>query len=148
MTELDDKGHKMRIKVFLKRKEPMSYEGFQRWGKAKNQISKSKYVWKFYARPPAKIFTDSDGQVTVPVEHFETDQAIINFIFKYFHVSNGDHLAIQGFSHGKTKTRVKFSRHLAEVLIQNVENHKADIIKSGQLERYWFRAEKKRPHRQ
>jgi hypothetical protein len=133
----------------IRKKMPMSKEGYNNWGHpAQAKISKSKLIWKHYANPPM-IYQDPDEpfqkngkpNLTVPVEHLATDRAIAEFIFDNFHVDDGDILAIQQFSHGKTKTHVAFSPHIAEIHILSVENRKADVIGTGSLNKRWFRRE-------
>ena len=155
MTALDNKGRKLRIKIIVRKRQRMSRDGFNEWGHPlKAMISKSKLTWHHYANPPDK-FQDPEEpyqpngkkNITVPTELLATDVAVRNFIFDNFSVSDGDILALQGFSHAKTKTHVAFSSHLFEIRITNVEQRKAEVIPLHHVNNRWWRREARKVRR-
>lgn len=130
------------LKLCIFKKEPMSEDGYKRWGyKQRTHISKSKWVRKFFESTKDKF---PDG---VPLVYLQTDSALANWLIDNFIVSENVEYQIVGFSHGKTKTHVKFSKVLARIVVHNIELHKFTVWDSGNFNRYGFRRDLKKTHR-
>lgn len=143
----DEKGRLTAIKINIRVRKPMSEDGFKRWGiEQRMYIAKSRLVWKHFAssKDLAKIFPP-EGRV--PVTYLMTDKALGNFLIDFFQVGDGETYALQQWSHGKTKTHIKWSKHLAEIRIINAERRQFEVSKSGALNTRWFRREGKERHR-
>lgn len=145
---LDDKGRKTRIKILIRKKYPMSKAGYDKWGHMqKIHISKSKFVWKPYVSSKDYFYKCFPPDGAIPIDYFVTDKALGDFILDFVTVSDGDLLGLQGFCHGKTRTGIKFTKHLATINIISVENRKFEIQKTQGLSRYWFRRELSKDYR-
>lgn len=127
--------HKTHLKFVLRKKEPMSNWGFQRWGiKQRKHIAKSPVVWKPYASS-----RDLKGIDGIPVESLRTDAGIAEFFLDHFRLEPNTSYALQLFTHRKTKTHVGFTSTIAIIEIHDPEKRAYTVSRSGNLNRYWFR---------
>jgi len=138
----DDKNRLTRIKILVRKRFPMSRDGFLRWSHIHRMyVAKSKFVWRPYASSRDYFFRFFPESGAIPVEYLVTDRAVGDFILDFLSVSDGDTFAIQSWQSGRTRTGVKFTKHLATIKIISVENRQFEITKTTGLSRYWFRRE-------
>jgi hypothetical protein len=132
------KGQTTDIKLMVRKKGHMSEQGMKHWNNSvRVHIKKSPFVWRKYVSSKdwfGKFFPEG----RVPVTLLESEEAIANFILDYTIVADGDVLALQGWSHGKTKTHIKFTPHLAVIKIMNVANRQVEVTDTQRLSHYWF----------
>ena len=141
----DDKGRINAIKIQIRIKQHMSKDGFSNGGRLQRRhISKSKFVWRPYVSSRDwfyKFF--SEGRI--PVEHFMTNRAILDFIFDYILVDDNTVLAIQAWQRRRgCRKGIGFTSHLCEIKIINFEKRIGTVYKIKRLDYYWFRKEAKK----
>lgn len=138
----DKDGHRVGLKILIRRKVPMSKDGWNRWGRLqKIHIYKSKFVWKYYGCS-RKYYPDG-----VPLEYLKTDSAFAVFLINNFLLENDSYFAVHGWAHKRTKFRrsrrgVGFTKKIFEIHVYDAELLKFKIV-SSKLNRYWFRREEK-----
>jgi hypothetical protein len=141
----DNKGHKSHIKLLIRAKIPMSQAGFNMFGqKQKIHINKSRYTftdWMSIGSKPGsktKVLAEQypDG---IPVEYLATDDLLANWLMDNLTLRIGVPILVQGFSHGKTKTGIKFGKTLARIIINDYEKRSYKVYRTGILSRYWIR---------
>ena len=119
------RGHKTAIKLFIWKEEDMSKEGLSHF-----PIKARPYIRK-------KRFMPLD-RIDVDVEDIDTKEKIGRFILDNYSGETGTFI-IRGFSHGKTKTKIKQVR-LAKVMVFHAgDEFRAHVSEYGRLSRYkWF----------
>ena len=132
-------GHKSHLSIRLIRRNNITKAGFEVWGvKQRRFISKYPYTFGRETICFSKKYNN-----LLHISHLANDQAIIELVARYFDEGT---IYIYGYSHGKTRTRVK------QVCICKVELHGQDppqgkVIKTiknsngrsvNRLSRYFF----------
>ena len=140
-VERDSAGHRTGFPLVIRCRTRMSNEGYDRWGKRlKKHIAKSRYVFKPYSSTRAIGMPEG-----IPVEVMKDDSVLGAYLIRTFLLAQGEEYSIQGFTGGKTKTHVKFTKTLftINVLDADCDPPKFQLTGSGSLNRYFFRAKKK-----
>jgi hypothetical protein len=136
--ERDADGHRTGFKLYIKVRKPMSDDGFRRYGaKARVNIAKSKYIWKYYTSTRAMGLING-----VDIEIMKTNKSLGEYLITFAGLSEGEMYGLYGWTAGKTKTFVKLTKPLAIIEIQNVEKMAFKFTKYGRLNRYFFRQKK------
>lgn len=126
---MNDKGLKTHLSIRINRKEPMSLDGFHRWGHSdRNRLHRYVYV--------TKLTFSHKHKNPLPIKFLASNEALGNFLCQYF--DDGDTLYVLGYSHGKTRSHIKLVK-LAKVEIKDANNNKFLVSETERLNRYWFR---------
>lgn len=141
--ERDSDGHRTGFKLYIKVRSRISYDGWRRLGtRLKINFSKSPYRWKYYTSTRAMGLVNG-----VDIEVMKTNKALGTWLITFAGLSENEIYGIYGFTAGKTKTHVKFTKCLALIEVQSVEKMSFRFTKASRLEHYWFRKEEAKKRR-
>jgi len=141
--ERDEQGHRTGFKLLIRVRRPMSDTGYLRWGRiARRSISKSKWVWQYYASTKAMGLPNG-----VPIQLLSDDKTMAEYLIPTFLLTEGYTYSLQGWTPAKTKTHVKVTKTLALITVHDAENLKYTVTNTARLNRYWFRQPKKKQTR-
>lgn len=137
-------GRRVSIKFQVKIRQPMSQEGWNRWGAMqKKHISKSKFVFKTWHS--TKQVGLPDG---IPIQYLVDNKTMGRYLIDLFYLADNETYWFHGFSLGRTRTRIKLSKVLFKIKILDANNYKYEITEDWRLNRMWFRKNTKRHNRE
>jgi hypothetical protein len=134
-----DDGRRLAVKFQIKVRQPMSQEGWNRWGAMqKKHISKSKFIFKVWHS--TKQVGLSDG---ILIQYLVDNRTMGRYLIDLFYLADNETYWFHGFSLGRTKTRVKLTKCLFKITIHDADHYKFTITDDWRFNRMWFRKGKK-----
>jgi hypothetical protein len=134
--ERDADGHRTGFKIYIKVRKPMSADGFRRYGaKARVNIGKSRFVWKYYSSSRAMNMPNG-----IPIAVCKTNKLLGEYLITFFGLSEGETYGLYGWKgYTKKKPLPVLTKCLAQITIMDVEKMAFKFTKAGRLERYYWR---------
>jgi len=140
MNEYEDmKGHRLGQKFILSARLPMSYQGLKNYGyKARARVHRQVFKFTGSHLDCLKNYPQARKH-GVDFSCFASDKNMIDFFNQEFCLEEGVWYSLQFFSHGRTRTSIKFSAIMCEIMILNKEKNIYSIRRNNRLKRMWYR---------